>query len=227
MQHEAQLCSVVVALAAIVLAPVLKVMRERSRSRDDTPPRTGGLTSEEMFRSELNLAANHEEEQGDEGEIDDPDTDPEHDEPAGEGEEEELMGIEVPPPTEAPSNVSCPPGNQETKDTRPGLEKLFDKPEKAKGPETEEERKVRLTREAMLAHTRMEVFRSFYERSKRDCKEMMEELGLSVDDESVRAGRGLFEEDEECDYSPTTLEEVEAEEIIPDGSVEGQHEEAE
>ena len=37
------------------------------------------------------------------------------------------------------------------------------------GPETEEERRIRLTKEeAMLAHTPMEVCKSFYKRNKRE-----------------------------------------------------------
>lgn len=37
------------------------------------------------------------------------------------------------------------------------------------GPETEEERRIRLTKEeAMLAHTPMEVFKSFYKRNTRE-----------------------------------------------------------
>jgi len=75
------------------------------------------------------------------------------------------MGIEVPPPegeqalddptppSVAPSSVSWDPEFQEEEDKRPGREKLFAKPEEAKGPETEEERRIRLTKEAMLANT--------------------------------------------------------------------------
>ena len=69
---------------------------------------------------------------------------------------------------------------------------------------------------------------------------MMKELGLSVEDEDVQVGKGLFEEEEEthevravkeviqheeCGYGPTTPEEVEAEENNPDGVAEEKEEE--
>ena len=123
------------------------------------------------------------------------------------------------------SNVSWNPEGQATeeeprRDKRSGRDKLFGRPRQAEGPETEEQKKIRLTEEAMLARTRMEVFKSLHKRNKRQTKEMMLELGTGVDNESVKKGSGLFEDEpegveglehEECDYSPTTPEEMEEE----------------
>jgi len=84
------------------------------------------------------------------------------------------------------SNVSWNPEGQATeeeprRDKRSGRDKLFGRPRQAEGPETEEQKKIRLTEEAMLARTRMEVFKSLYKRNKWQTKEMMLELGMDVD----------------------------------------------
>ena len=68
------------------------------------------------------------------------------------------------------------------RDKRSGRDQLFGRPRQAEGPETEEQKKIRLTEEAMLARTRMEVFfKSLYKRNKWQTKEMMLELGMDVD----------------------------------------------
>lgn len=84
------------------------------------------------------------------------------------------------------SNVSWNPEGQATeeeprRDKRSGRDKLFGRPRQAEGPETEEQKKIRPTEEAMLARTRMEVFKSLYKRNKWQTKEMMLELGMDVD----------------------------------------------
>ena len=81
---------------------------------------------------------------------------------------------------------------QREKDQRSGRDKLFDRPRQAGNGGAEESEIDRGS--YMLARTRMEVFKSSYKRNKRHTKEMMLELGIDVDEESVKKGSGLFED---------------------------------
>ena len=90
------------------------------------------------------------------GEEENRDTDEDHDEPMQ----------ELPTPTEE----TCDP-ERESK-VKPRKAMLFDGPEQPTGPETPEERRSRLVRESLIAHARMQVFKTYYNRNKKTYLEM-------------------------------------------------------
>ena len=130
------------------------------------------------------------------GEEENRDTDEDHDEPM-----QEL-------PT--PSEETWDP-ERESK-VKPRKAMLFDGPEQPTGPETPEERRSRLVRESLIAHARMQVFKTHYNRNKKTYLEMKKELGDGADGQEVfefetfdeQGNAHAVEVDDECDYSPTS-----------------------
>ena len=130
------------------------------------------------------------------GEEENRDTDEDHDEPMR----------ELPTPTEE----TCDP-ERESK-VRPRKAMLFDGPEQPIGPETPEERRRRLVRESLIAQSRMQVFKTYYNRNKKTYMEMKKELGEVTEGQDPfefetfdeQANAHVVEVDEECDYSPTS-----------------------
>ena len=80
------------------------------------------------------------------------------------------------------------------------------------GPETPEEKRSRLVRESLIAHARMQVFKTHYNRNKKTYPEMRSELGEEADGQDLfevetfdeQGNAHAVEVDEECDYSPTS-----------------------
>ena len=133
----------------------------------------------------------------------------------GEGEEEENRDTdedhdepmrELTTPTEETFDPE-----RESK-VKPRKAMLFDGPEQPTGPETPEERKPRLVRESLIAHARMQVFKTHYNRNKKAYLEMRGELGEDADGQNMfefetfddQGNAHVVEVDEECDYSPTS-----------------------
>ena len=124
------------------------------------------------------------------------DTDEDHDEPMR----------KLPTPTEETFDPE-----RESK-VKPRKAMLFDGPEQPTGPETPEERKSRLVRESLIAHARMQVFKTHYNRNKKAYLEMRGELGEDADGQNMfqfetfddQGNAHVVEVDEECDYSPTS-----------------------
>ena len=113
---------------------------------------------------------------------------------------------ELPTPTEE----TCDP-ERESK-VKPRKAMLFDGPEQPIGPETPEERRRRLVRESLIAQSRMQVFKTYYNRNKKNYMEMKKELGEGSDGQETfefetfdeQGNAHVVEVDEECDYSPTS-----------------------
>ena len=129
------------------------------------------------------------------GEDENRDTDEDHD---------ELMR-ELPTPT--PETVDP---ERESK-VKPRKAMLFDGPEQSTGPETPEERRLRLVRESLIASSRMQVFKTYYSRNKKIYLEMKKELGEEVDEDPIQfetydeqGNAHVVEVDDECEYSPTS-----------------------
>ena len=130
------------------------------------------------------------------GEEENRDTDEDHDEPMQ----------ELPTPTQETWDPE-----RESK-VKPRKAMLFDGPEQPTGPETPEERRSRLVRESLIAHARMQVFKTHYSRNKKTYLEMRKELGDDVCGEDAFPfeaydGQGnahAVEVDDECEYSPTS-----------------------
>ena len=190
-----------------ILTYLMKYPREESDEGTDLASLQairGNLASEEEQMRESILTTNlgmrkvlrsmgfNVAEPGEEEEEENRDTDEDHDEHMR----------ELPTPTEE----MCDP-ERESK-VRPRKAMLFDGPEQPTGPETPEERRSRLVRESLIAHARMQVFKTHYNRNKKTYLEMRNELGEDA------GGRNLFEfetiddqgnahaveVDEECDY---------------------------
>ena len=134
-------------------------------------------------------------------------TEPGEEEGQGTNEQRDQPMEELPTPSEETHDPE-----RESR-IKPRKAMLFDGPEQPSGSETAEERRSRLVRESLIAHARMQVFKTHYNRNKKTYLEMRRELGDDVD------GKGLFkfealdeqgnahpvEVDEECDYSPTSV----------------------
>ena len=129
------------------------------------------------------------------GEEENRDTDEDHDEPMQEW------------PTPTPETVDP---ERESK-VKPRKAMLFDGPEQSTGPETPEERRLRLVRESLIASSRMQVFKTYYSRNKKIYPEMKKELGEEVDEDPIQfetydeqGNAHVVEVDDECQYSPTS-----------------------
>ena len=113
---------------------------------------------------------------------------------------------ELPTPTEETFDPE-----RESK-VKPRKAMLFDGPEQPIGPETPEERRRRLVRESLIAQSRMQVFKTYYNRNKKNYMEMKKELGEGSDGQETfefetfdeQGNAHVVEVGEECDYSPTS-----------------------